>query len=175
MRDLAKNWPALPDWETHIHEDGGIRVTTVGGLAQHLVSGHLHAFGEGTGALGLARHPTAVLRMARDRLLVVDGDPAALRNGWHPEGFAVTDVSSVYHVFEIAGPGIAALLREALAIDPVIGSPSAAVVFAGIQAVLYRYNDDTVLRLHVERGHAAYILDWLRARQDDGRIRDRLE
>jgi sarcosine oxidase gamma subunit len=164
MRDLAASWPPIPDWNATAYDGNGIRVTTVNGLTQHLVSGNLTPFGDGVGALGLAERAGAVLRVARDRILVVDADVARITAGWHAEGYAATDVSAVYHVFEITGAGIADLLCEAILIDPENGGPSAAVVFAGLQAILYWHGDKSTLRLHVERGHAAYVVDWLKAR-----------
>lgn len=164
MRDLAASWPRIPDWSAAAYEGNGILVTTVDGLAQHLVSGNLAPFGDGVGALGVAERPSAVLRVARDRILVLNADAARVAAGWHPEGYAATDVSAMYHVFEITGAGIADLLGEAILIDPENGGPSAAVVFAGLQAILYWHGDKNTLRLHVERGHAAYVVDWLKAR-----------
>lgn len=164
MRDLAQSWPRIPDWTGTAYEGRGIHVTTVTGLTQHLVSGNLAPFGESIGALGIADGARAAVRVARDRILAVNADPALVTPGWHAEGFAATDVSAMYHVFEIAGTGVPALLSEAILIDPENAGPSAAVVFAGLQAILYCLGSRETLRLHVERGHAAYLVNWLEAR-----------
>lgn len=164
MRDLAQSWPRIPDWSGTAYEGRGIHVTTVQGLTQHLISGNFAAFGADIGALGIVRGNRATIRVARDRVLVTDADPALVTPGWHQEGFAATDVSAMYHVFEISGAGVPDLLREALLIDPDKGGPSAAVVFAGLQAILYCVESRDRLRLHVERGHAAYLVNWLEAR-----------
>lgn len=164
MRDLAQSWPRIPDWSGTAYEGRGIHVTTVAGLTQHLVSGNLAPFGESIGGLGIARGRRAAVRAARDRILAINADPDLVARGWHEEGFAVTDVSAMYHVFEISGAGVWALLREALLIDPGDAGPSAAVMFAGLHAVLYYQGDRETLRLHVERGHAAYLVNWLEAR-----------
>lgn len=164
MRDLAQSWPRIPDWSGTAYEGRGIHVTTVQGLTQHLISGNFSAFGADIGALGIAIGDRTTVRVARDRVLVTNADPALVTPGWHAEGFAATDVSATYHVFEISGTGVPDLLREALLIDPDNAGPSAAVVFAGLQAILYCVGSRETLRLHVERGHAAYLVNWLEAR-----------
>ena len=164
MRDLAQSWPRIPDWSGTAYEGRGIHVTSVAGLSQHLVSGNLAPFGDSVGGLGIVGSERAAVRVARDRILVVNADPALVARGWHEEEFAVTDVSAMYHVFEISGSGVPALLREALLIDPDNAGPSAAVMFAGLHAILYCVESRDRLRLHVERGHAAYLVNWLEAR-----------
>lgn len=164
MRDLAQSWPRIPDWSGTAYEGRGIHVTSVSGLTQHLVSGHLAPFGADIGGLGIAGRDKATIRVARDRILAVNAEPSLVTPGWHEEGFAATDVSALYHVFEISGPGVPDLLREALLVDPDNAGPSAAVMFAGLQAILYHVENHETLRLHVERGHAAYLVNWLEAR-----------
>lgn len=164
MRDLAHSWPRIPDWTGTAYEGRGVHVTTVAGLTQHLVSGNFAPFGADIGALGIATGERAAVRVARDRILAVNAEPALVTPGWHQEGFAVTDVSAMYHVFEISGPGVPDLLGEALLIDPDNAGPSAAVMFAGLHAILYCQGSRETLRLHVERGHAAYLVNWLEAR-----------
>ena len=164
MRNLAESWPRIPDWTGTAYEGRGIHVTTVSGLTQHLVSGNIATFGQDIGALGITSRDTATVRVARDRVLVVNAAPELVTPGWHEQGHAASDVSAMYHVFEISGAGVPALLSEALLIDPDHAGPSAAVVFAGLQAVLYCIDSKETLRLHVERGHAAYLINWLEAR-----------
>lgn len=164
MRDLAQSWPRIPDWSGTTYEGRGIHVTTVAGLTQHLVSGNLAPFGADIGALGIASGNRATIRVARDRVLVVNAEPSLVTAGWHADGYAATDVSALYHVFEISGPGVHDLLREALLVDPDNAGPSAAVMFAGLQAILYCLESRETLRLHVERGHATYLVNWLEAR-----------
>lgn len=164
MRDLAQSSPRIPDWSGTAYEGRGIHATTVHGLTQHLVSGNIAAFGADVGALGVAATDKAIVRVARDRVLVINADPALVTPGWHAEGFAATDVSAMYHVFEIAGAGVPDLLREALLVDPDDAGPSAAVMFAGLHSILYCIERRDRLRLHVERGHAAYLVNWLESR-----------
>jgi heterotetrameric sarcosine oxidase gamma subunit len=170
MRNLAENWPEIPAWQTVTLRKADIVIATIAGLRQHLVSGRLAAFAaeervhsEGEGALSVLSSGKAALRLARDRMLVINADTEATRPGWHDEGFAVSDVSAAFHVFEISGAGIGALLTQALFIDSDKAGPSASVVFAGTAAVLYYADDKSHLRLHVERGFAAYVWNWLEA------------
>ena len=169
MRDLTTSWPAVPAWTDVSLDCDGLTARTVTPHSQHLVSGNLAAFAAkaglpdtGAGLFGAASGERYALRLARDRMLVIDGPAKALAPGWHVDGYAVTDVSALYHVFEFAGDGIAALLEEAMFVDPNIESPSAASMFAG-QPALVCYHEGR-LRLHVERGHAPYIWQWLEAR-----------
>jgi hypothetical protein len=169
MRDLTSSWPAVPDWQTAILERNDIAVRTLTVNSQHLVSGNLAGSAaraglpdQGAGAFGTVSGARYGLRIARDRILVVDGPVDALDGGWHADGYAVTDVSALYHVFEIAGDGIAALIGEATAMDPAAQSPSAMVMFAGQQALAYFCEGR--LRVHIERGFAPYIWQWLEAR-----------
>ena len=170
MRDLGPNWPSLPDWTSAEHVANDIRVRSVHRLGQHLVSGNLDAFatasglGTGTGALSVVEGDRYALRHARDRLLVINGDASYLAPGWHEAGYAVTDISAAQHVFEFEGAGIGQLLREALAVDPDNAGPSAVVMFAGQMATLYHHGSRARLRLHVERGFAGFIWNWLEAR-----------
>ncbi|MDB5524900.1 MAG: hypothetical protein JWM58_2663 [Rhizobium sp.] len=170
MRDLGPNWPSVPEWTSAEHAANGIRVRSLAGLTQHLVSGNLDAFSAksgldgSSGALSTVDGDRYALRMARDRMLVINGGAGNLDPGWHTGGYAVTDVSAALHVFEIEGDGIADLLGEALVVDPENAGPSASVMFAGQVATLYYVGSRAKLRLHVERGFASFIWSWLEAR-----------
>lgn len=166
MRDLTSSWPAVPDWSNATLDGASISVRTLLLASQHLVSGNLDGFAAkarladtGVGAFAQTSGERYALRVARDRMLAVN---APADGGWHPDGYAATDVSAVYHVFEIEGPGVEELIGEATAMDPAIGSPSAAVLFAGQQAIAYYHGGR--LRVHVERGFAPYIWQWLESR-----------
>lgn len=169
MRDLTSSWPAVPDWRHARLEHSNVSVRTLDVASQHLVSGNLAAFAakaglpdQGAGAFAETSGGSYALRAARDRMLVVNGAADATDGGWHEDGYAVTDVSAMYHVFEIEGIGIDALIGEATAMDPAAQSPSAMVLFAGQQAVVCYHQGR--LRVHVERGLAPYLWQWLEAR-----------
>ena len=138
------------------------------GLVQHLVSGDLEAFAARTGlsgarvvAFALVDGDRYMVRVARDRVLAV-GDPGFdASSGWHDAGFAVTPMSAGFHVFEIAGRSVSAVISRATTLDPSVGSPSAGMAFAGAAAVAYFHGDAETLRLHVDRGLAPYLWTWL--------------
>jgi sarcosine oxidase gamma subunit len=169
MRDLTSSWPNVPDWRGANLDRNGILARTVDVGPQHLVSGNLAAFAAaaglsdtGAGAFGDVTGARYALRIARDRLLAVNAPASSTAAGWHVDGYAVTDVSAMYHVFEFEGTGLPDLIAEAMFVDPNAKSPSAATIFAGQQAIVY-YRDGR-LRVHVERGFAPYIWQWLEAR-----------
>jgi hypothetical protein len=169
MRDLTTSWPPVPDWRhARLYRDD-ITVRSIFVASQHLVSGNLEGFAakaglpdQGAGAFAEVSGERYALRIARDRILMVNGRADALDPGWHEDGYAVTDVSAMYHVFEIEGGGMDALIGEAMFIDPNGQSPSASTMFAGQGAIVYRH--DGRLRVHVERGFAPFLWQWLEAR-----------
>jgi sarcosine oxidase gamma subunit len=169
MRDLTSSWPAVPDWNRAVLDQNDITVRSVPVDSQHLVSGNLAGFAakaglpdQGAGAFGQVSGERYALRVARDRVLVVNAPADAMDAGWHEDGYAVTDVSAMYHVFEIEGAGLDAVIGEAMFVDPNAQSPSAMTMFAGQQAVVYYH--EGWLRVHVERGFAPYLWQWLEAR-----------
>jgi sarcosine oxidase gamma subunit len=169
MRDLTSSWPPVPAWGDASLDRSDLVVRSVTLDSQHLVSGNLDAFAAtaglpdtGAGLFQQVSGDSYSLRVARDRILVVNGPAEALGPGWHAAGYAVTDVSAMYHAFEFSGDGVEALLQEAMFVDPNIESASAASMFAGQMAIVYHHAGK--LRLHVERGYAPYIWQWLEAR-----------
>lgn len=168
MHDLGQYWPPLADWDKVRIERHGLTVRPVPGLSRHLVSGALSAFadlaglyGEGVGALGLAMGERYMVRLARDRMLVVGLEGELATGGWHEAGFAVTDVSAAFQAFEIEGALSSGLLAEATAIDPAHPGPSASVVFAGMLVILHAHGEADRLLLHVERSQANALWSWL--------------
>lgn len=166
MRDLAEKWSVAPEWQSAAIEAPGLAVRSRAGLDQLMVSGDLDAWakvsgleGAGVGAFGSARGDRYAARLARDRLLAVSGTPFAIAAGWHAEGFAVTPISAGLRVFEIEGTAIDAFIARGATLDPNQASASAALSFAGISAIVYRHED--ALRIHVDRGLAAYLWTWM--------------
>lgn len=167
-RNLAERWPAAPDWSSATGQGPGFVVRTVSGLEQLLVSGDLDAWnrasglsGPGVGALALAKGDAYQARIARDRLLAVSSKPFTVEPGWHEAGFAATRIDAGLHVLEIEGPGVVGVIARATTLDPAANSPSAAMLFAGVGAVAYRHAMPDRLRIHVDRGLAAYLWQWL--------------
>lgn len=168
MRDLAEKWSEMPRWASHVLEAPGLTVRTLTGLSQLLVSGDLDAWnrmagmqGPGVGALAVAAGDRYAVRLARDRILAVATSPFEIKAGWHDEGFAVTRLNAGLHVFQADGPSLPGLISRAVTVDPVNAGPSAALSFAGVPASVYRHQDNDTLRVHVDRGLAAYLWTWL--------------
>ncbi len=175
MREVSQRWAMPADRADPLVVRDGLSVTWAGGLSQTLISGDLDAARKALGAaaseVGLCgiAGPEALVRLARDRAVLVSetGEPD-LPLGWHPHGFAVTTMSDAWAVFDIAGPRAAHLVAQGAAIDltKADASPSAALLFAGCWAILYRRFEDAA-RLHVERPLAPYLTNWISAASND--------
>lgn len=172
MRNLAEKWPAAPDFATATLSKGSVSVSTLGGLNQLLVSGDLAAWskasglaGEGVGAGAIASGEKYMVRIARDRLLAVGEQPLPIAAGWHAAGFAVTVMDAGLHVFEIEGPDLDRLIARGTALDPGAASRSASILFAGVGVLFYRFVNPHRARLHVDRGLAPYLWEWLEQAQ----------
>jgi sarcosine oxidase gamma subunit len=168
MRNLAEKWPAAPDWTTAVLNKDGLSVRTLGGLNQLLVSGDLTAWaqasglaGEGVGAGAVASGDIYMVRIARDRILAVGERPFPIAAGWHEAGFAVSVMDAGFHVFEIEGPKLDNLIARGTALDPRPASRSASILFAGVNVLFYRFGNADRARLHVDRGLAPYLWEWL--------------
>ena len=164
MRNLAEKWAVVPDWNDAVIAAPGLAIRARQGLTQHYVSGNLAAWSAAAGvalapvgAFGKADGTVCCVQVARDRLLVVSETPSAIADGWHDAGFAVTTTSTGLQVFEIEGAW-AEIAARATTIDPEAGGPSAALAFAGLDAVVYCCGDK--LRVHVDRGLATYFWSW---------------
>lgn len=172
MRNLAEKWPAAPDFSTAMLNKDGVAVRTLGGLNQLMISGDLAAWskasglaGEGVGAGAIASGDRYMARIARDRLLAVGEQPFPIAAGWHAAGFAVTAMDDGLHVFEIEGPGLDRLIARGTALDQGAASPSASILFAGVGVLFYRFGNQDLARLHVDRGLAPYLWEWLEQAQ----------
>lgn len=166
MRDLAEKWSVAPDWQSAVIEAPGFAVRAIPSLDHLLVSGDLDAWarisrvdGTGVGAFGAAQGERYAVRLARDRLLVVSNSPLAIAAGWHADGFAVTAIRAGLQVFEVDGTALDAFIARGTTLDSRQASASAALSFAGISAIVYRHQDR--LRIHVDRGLAAYFWTWM--------------
>jgi sarcosine oxidase gamma subunit len=71
----------------------------------------------------------------------------------------VTEISAGLQVFEAEGAALDALIARGTTLDPGQPSASAALSFAGISAIVYRH--ESKLRIHVDRGLAAYLWTWM--------------
>jgi heterotetrameric sarcosine oxidase gamma subunit len=167
MLDLSPRWPSVSLVPSELTAPG-VTIRMHADISQHLISGDLDGWkhlaginGDTVGALGLATKSTYAVGIARDRILVVNAPANAVAPGWHPAGFAVTDMSAALSVVEMRGEGVAQIISRATSLDPRATSASANCQFADVSAVIYRYGDRGTVRLHVERGFAPYVWNWL--------------
>ena len=164
MADLGECWPKEPDWSAAPHA-WALEIRRVSDVFQTLVSGNLEVWSAGS-RIGLDVAPAPgrdyAVRVARDRVLAVTTQPMASRPGWNASGHAATDLSGGYLLLEISGAHLPALLSRATTLPRFDASPSAAIRFAGLDAVAY-FVAQGVLRLHVDRGLSSYLWSWLQA------------
>lgn len=167
MLDLSRTWRPEPDWAQARLAGPGITIRAVTSLTQRLVSGDISRFlaqyglGGDVGGLGVASGERYAVRLARDRMLVIGLAPGECADGWHAAGYAVTSIGSGQRVLEMRGEGVRDLLARAVTVDPDRAGPSAAMPFGGVTCAVYFHEGSQVLRVHVERGLAAYLWEWL--------------
>lgn len=134
-------------------------------IGQTLISGDLAAalaeLAPGAPFVGLygpAPGWAYALRIAPDKALLVT--PAAIRadEGWR-EGWAATPVDDGWVALDVRGAQAPLVLMQATAADLWAGSPSAALLFAGLRCLLAR--TQAGFRLHVERPWLEALLTWL--------------
>jgi hypothetical protein len=165
MLDHGNKWAEIPQWATANIDTPSVKVRSVPGLTQHLVSGNIdgfrqtHGLAPPIGGLGLAAGWRYAAWMARDRVLAVGIEE--LVQGWNFEGYAVTRMSSAMHVFEIFGERAIDLVTRACVVDSYTPGPSAATSFAGVVSCLYRHEVTAAIRVHVDRSLAPYLWSWI--------------
>ena len=169
IHDSAAKWPAFPDWTLAVIEREGWTTRPVPCLSQVLVSGDVgaalaaHAAGSTeVGLWGLANTDPVAARIARDRVLLVGAGTLDIPLGWNGT-WAASPAGDAWFVLDIEGPAMPDVIREGTAADLEASSPSAAILFAGIQAILYR-RAERQARLHVEAPYGPYLWRWLEAR-----------
>lgn len=168
MRNLAGKWTPAPDWPTATLSTPGLTVRSLSGYSQYLVSGKLASWqdlvgvkGEPAGALSIARGDRYTQYIARDRILTVSRTPIGIDPGWHASGFAVSSFDAGLHMFEVEGPEMLSLFARATTLDPAGQTASAALLFAGANALCYRHSHEDRLRIHIDRALAPYLWRWL--------------
>ena len=112
--------------------------------------------------IGLVQRSLRVVVRLQGALIFVER-AIALADGWDAEGAtAVTRMDDAFVVLDLEGPGLTDLLSKATTLDFADASPSAALAFAGLPCLVYRYARSDVLRLHVERPLACALAEWMR-------------
>ncbi len=160
-----REWSAPRPRIGRVIERTGLAVDSVSDLGQTLVSGALElalaALAPGAPMLGLgalAPAATYALRIARDHALLVTERPLDVAEGWR-DGYALTRMDDAYAVLDLTGLEAAEAVAEATAADLTAGSPSAAVMFWGVRALLARREGG--FRLHVEAAWQEAVLEFL--------------
>jgi len=163
MREM--NWAPARRPEGTLIDRPRLTARALGPLGQTLVSGDLEAaiaaLAPGAPLLGLyapAPEGAHALRIARDRALIVTGAPLHTADGWR-DGWCATSVDDGWAAVEVSGPDAALALAQGTSADLAAGSPSAAVLFAGLRCLIARTNAG--FRLHVEAPFLEALLTWL--------------
>jgi heterotetrameric sarcosine oxidase gamma subunit len=172
MPDRGLFWSPVPDWARADIQYQGLSVTARSADVMWLVSGNLPAFLQRRSGLPLqgprdvCESESYALRLAPDRLLFVGRDATLADTeafGWSDGGFAITDVSDGFVLFDIAGSAARDLMALGAAhdFDSAAAAPaeSASMLFAGLKAAISRRRSGW--RLHVERPYAAAMWHWL--------------
>lgn len=167
MPDPMTKWTPAPDWTTVKIVRADWSAKSVLGLSMALVAGNIaaaiSALAPNLSEVGLWQVASAsdhVIRIARDKALIVTLAPIPFETGWNAAGFSVTDASGAYSVIEIVGQALSDILAEATAADIDAGSRSASLLFAGIAGLVMRTAPDTA-RVTIEIGHMTYLWRWL--------------
>jgi hypothetical protein len=164
MLDLGSRW-SLPVGDAFAF--AGLQVRRLDGWRQALVTGDLAAAATAlgipvpaVGAYGTAGGDYYAISIGSDRLLAVSR-AALASEGWHEAGYGFTEMTDGYVILEIRGDGLGLLCSRASNSALVEGSPSARFEFAGLFCLAYFYGAHDRLRVHVDRGYAAYLLTWI--------------
>ena len=160
-----RTWTDRPLNEGETKEAAGLTLHRAKTPKACLVSGDLDAAlkdlcpsAETVGLYQLRRDVDGI-RIARDRALLVEVTGDA---GWHKE-YALSPASGLYARFDLSGPALDDVLAEGTSADLGMGSPSAAVQFAGLTCLLTRSSHGA--ELWVEAAFATYMTSWLLGRQ----------
>lgn len=170
MPDPMAKWTPSPAWTAAQIVRADWSAKPILGLSMALVAGNIAAATSAlapnlsrVGAWQMVSASDHVLRIARDKALVVTLAPIPFETGWNAAGFSVTDASGAYGVIEIAGPALAEIIAEASAVDIDARTRSAALLFAGIACLAARTAPD-VARVYMEAGYMTYLWRWLERR-----------
>lgn len=162
-----RNWTDRPLAMGDSIDTPGCVVTRIEPGFLHLVSGNLEAalgrLAPGAARLGFAEIPDTpdfALRIGRDQALLVTSIDLDAAPGWHEPGFALSAAGGSYAHLALVGPSAAHLLAQGLAAPPPWRSPSTAVQFCGVRALVSGVPGG--LTLWLERGHLTYCTGILR-------------
>jgi hypothetical protein len=163
MREM--NWPPARRSEGTLILRPRLKARALSGRGSALISGDIDAaigaLAPGSPILGLyalAPEGAHVLRIARDRALLVTPAPLGAADGWR-EGWCATSVDDGWAAVDVDGPDAPLALAQGTSADLTGRSPSAAVLFAGLRCLLAR--TEAGFRLHVEAPWLEALLTWM--------------
>lgn len=144
----------------------GCRIARPPARCQTLISGDLPAAlaalsVEGP-CLGFAEAPAGAdhaICIGQDQALVITQARPTLSAGWHAPGFALTEAGGAFQALSLTGPDAFDVLAHGLAAPPPAGSPSAALLFAGVRALVT--GDADALSLWVQSADLPYVTSFL--------------
>jgi hypothetical protein len=152
MREME--WPSARGAAGLLIDRQRLTVRRLGGLGQTLISGDLDkavaTLASGAPMLGLyALLPAGAhaLRIGGMSALLVTPAPISLAEGWR-DGWCATSVDDAWAVVGVSGADAPQALTQVTSADLASGSPSAAVMFFGLRALLAKVSSG--FRVHVE-------------------------
>lgn len=156
-----------PDWSTVAIEREGWRARPILGLRQLTVNGNIPAacadlaIGvNAVGLWGLTDGDTYVVRLTRDRALIVSERPIETDDTWHASGWVASCTDDAFLIIELSGPTVVDIILQGTSANLHSRSASASALFAGVAVSLYR-SDDKCVRIHVANDIAPYLWRWL--------------
>jgi hypothetical protein len=158
-------WPAARGRAGILIDRPRLHARALDGLGQTLISGDVEtavaALAPGAAMLGLyALTPKCAhaLRIGRSSALLLTPAPLAVADGWR-DGWCATSVDDGWEAVEVLGADAPQALAEGTSADLAANSPSAAIVFFGLHALLARTASG--FRLHLEAPWLETLLTWL--------------
>jgi hypothetical protein len=163
MREMK--WPPARHIDGMLIDRPRLQARALSGRGSAMISGDIEAaiaaLAPGAPILGLyalAPEGAHALRIARDRALLVTPASLGAADGWR-EGWCATSVDDGWAAVDVAGPDAPLALSQGTSADLAGGSPSAAVLFAGLRCLLVR--TEAGFRLHVEAPWLEALLTWM--------------
>ncbi len=160
-----RTWTPARRGEGMLLDRPRLRAQAMAGRGHTLISGDLEAaiaaLAPGAPLLGLhapAPDGAYVPSIGRNRALLVTPASIAPRDGWR-DGWCATSVDDGWAAIDVEGFDAPLTLAQGTSADLTAGSPSAAVLFAGLRCLLVR--TDAGFRLHVEAPWLEALLTWL--------------
>jgi hypothetical protein len=158
-------WPPARGRAGLLIDRPGLKARALDGLGHALVSGDLDA---AVAALApaapilrlhaLAPDGAHALRIGRASALLVTPAPIGAADGWR-DGWCATSVDDGWAAVEASGADALLALMQGTSADLAAASPSAAILFFGLRALLAR--TPAGFRLHVEVPWLETLLTWL--------------